>query len=119
MRVALGPGVVLAHVLQGLFHPARKVREVSLLASFHSFSLPCPDHPILYRSTGKFTTRFTWERKTLWLVVLSFCLLAVSDTDPSLFRSSRSPTTLLSNSLMNGTTTNEMSCSNGSNLCQL
>ncbi|GJN89805.1 hypothetical protein Rhopal_002794-T1 [Rhodotorula paludigena] len=28
MRVALGPGVVLSHVLQGLFHPARKVREV-------------------------------------------------------------------------------------------
>lgn len=28
MRVALGPGVVLAHILQGLFHPARKVREV-------------------------------------------------------------------------------------------
>ncbi|GAA5906600.1 hypothetical protein JCM6882_008071 [Rhodosporidiobolus microsporus] len=28
MRVALGPGVVLNHVLQGLFHPARKVREV-------------------------------------------------------------------------------------------
>ncbi|KAI5476004.1 splicing factor 3B subunit 1 [Pseudohyphozyma bogoriensis] len=27
MRVALGPGVVLAHVLQGLWHPARKVRE--------------------------------------------------------------------------------------------
>ncbi|GAA5971893.1 hypothetical protein JCM11641_001559 [Rhodosporidiobolus odoratus] len=28
MRVSLGPGVVMAHVLQGLFHPARKVREV-------------------------------------------------------------------------------------------
>ena len=28
MRVALGPGVVLNHVLQGLFHPARRVREV-------------------------------------------------------------------------------------------
>ncbi|GAA5889744.1 hypothetical protein JCM8208_001120 [Rhodotorula glutinis] len=28
MRVALGPGIVLQHVLQGLFHPARKVREV-------------------------------------------------------------------------------------------
>lgn len=28
MRVALGPGVVLSHVLQGLWHPARKVREV-------------------------------------------------------------------------------------------
>ncbi|KAL8280130.1 hypothetical protein RQP46_007460 [Phenoliferia psychrophenolica] len=28
MRVALGPGIVLAHVLQGLWHPARRVREV-------------------------------------------------------------------------------------------
>ena len=28
MRVALGPGVVLNYCLQGLFHPARKVREV-------------------------------------------------------------------------------------------
>jgi splicing factor 3B subunit 1 len=27
-RVALGPGVVLGYVLQGLFHPARRVREV-------------------------------------------------------------------------------------------
>lgn len=30
MRIALGPGLVLAHVLQGLWHPARKVREVRL-----------------------------------------------------------------------------------------
>jgi splicing factor 3B subunit 1 len=28
MRVTLGPGVLLNYVLQGLFHPARKVREV-------------------------------------------------------------------------------------------
>jgi splicing factor 3B subunit 1 len=28
MRVALGPSIVLNYVLQGLFHPARKVREV-------------------------------------------------------------------------------------------
>ena len=28
MRVSLGPGVVLSYVLQGLFHPARRVREV-------------------------------------------------------------------------------------------
>lgn len=27
LRVALGPGVILYHTLQGLFHPARKVRE--------------------------------------------------------------------------------------------
>jgi splicing factor 3B subunit 1 len=30
MRVTLGPGVLLSYVLQGLFHPARKVREVSI-----------------------------------------------------------------------------------------
>ncbi|KAJ6623945.1 small nuclear ribonucleoprotein [Mycena sp. CBHHK59/15] len=28
MQVALGPGVLLSYLLQGLFHPARKVREV-------------------------------------------------------------------------------------------
>ncbi|KAJ7233301.1 hypothetical protein O6H91_16G028400 [Diphasiastrum complanatum] len=28
MRVALGPAIVLSYCLQGLFHPARKVREV-------------------------------------------------------------------------------------------
>ncbi|CAG0909037.1 unnamed protein product [Cyprideis torosa] len=28
MRVSLGPGRMLTYILQGLFHPARKVREV-------------------------------------------------------------------------------------------
>merc|ERR1711881_500628 len=28
MRVALGPAVILSYLLQGLFHPARKVREI-------------------------------------------------------------------------------------------
>jgi splicing factor 3B subunit 1 len=27
LRLALGPSVILNYVLQGLFHPARKVRE--------------------------------------------------------------------------------------------
>ena len=27
-RVALGPGIIMLHTLQGLFHPARRVREV-------------------------------------------------------------------------------------------
>jgi splicing factor 3B subunit 1 len=31
MRVTLGPGILLSYVLQGLFHPARKVREVSFI----------------------------------------------------------------------------------------
>ncbi|KAJ8583607.1 nuclear protein-like protein [Rhizopogon salebrosus TDB-379] len=29
MRVCLGPGILLSYVLQGLFHPVRKVREVN------------------------------------------------------------------------------------------
>jgi splicing factor 3B subunit 1 len=28
MRLGVGPGVVLSYVLQGLYHPARRVREV-------------------------------------------------------------------------------------------
>ncbi|KAL1405119.1 U2 snRNP component prp10 [Vanrija albida] len=28
MRIGIGPGVVLSYVLQGLFHPARRIREV-------------------------------------------------------------------------------------------
>ena len=28
LRVALGPSVLLSYVVQGLFHPARKVRDV-------------------------------------------------------------------------------------------
>jgi len=31
MRVALGAGILLSYVLQGLFHPARKVREVRVV----------------------------------------------------------------------------------------
>lgn len=27
MRVSLGPGIILLYTLQGLFHPARRVRE--------------------------------------------------------------------------------------------
>lgn len=28
MRVGLGPGVLMSYILQGLFHPSRRVREV-------------------------------------------------------------------------------------------
>lgn len=38
LQVALGPGVMLSYVAQGLFHPARKVREVSVTA--YHFDLP-------------------------------------------------------------------------------
>ena len=40
-RVALGPMVVLQYVLQGLFHPARRVREVywKLYNSLYMYSV--------------------------------------------------------------------------------
>jgi splicing factor 3B subunit 1 len=41
MRVCLGPGILLSYVLQGLFHPARKVREVRL--SSHTFYITITD----------------------------------------------------------------------------
>ena len=28
LRVALGPGILLHYTLQGMFHPARRVREI-------------------------------------------------------------------------------------------
>jgi hypothetical protein len=46
MRVSLGPGIVLSHVLQGLFHPARKVREVRLLSLRSLLLLPDTDSAI-------------------------------------------------------------------------
>ena len=45
LRCALGPTVVLQYATQGLFHPARKVREVywkiynNLCIHFHSFNI--------------------------------------------------------------------------------
>lgn len=39
MRVGLGPGVLMSYILQGLVHPARKVREVSkILFLVHAFN---------------------------------------------------------------------------------
>ena len=64
MRVTLGPGVLLSYVMQGLFHPARKVREVSLPpASSFSSGAPLTTHG-LARSIGASTTRYTSARQT-------------------------------------------------------
>ena len=67
MRVTLGPGVLLSYVLQGLFHPARKVREVSPYVFF-----PCSPGAsltrgfvrVLIRSIGASTTRCTSAQQT-------------------------------------------------------
>ena len=42
MRLGLGPGVLMSYILQGMFHPARRVREVywrMYSKFFHSFGL--------------------------------------------------------------------------------
>ena len=57
MRVTLGPGILLSYVLQGLFHPARKVREVRVALISLKPLLIC------LRYTGAFTTRYTLERR--------------------------------------------------------
>jgi splicing factor 3B subunit 1 len=63
MRVTLGPGILLSYVLQGLFHPARKVREVS-----HRYltSLDFVVDALRKRFIGEFIMRFTSELKIRW-----------------------------------------------------
>jgi splicing factor 3B subunit 1 len=61
MRVSLGPGVLLSYVLQGLFHPARKVREVRL--SLRS-RLRIADPRFMNRYIGEFTMHCILEQQT-------------------------------------------------------
>lgn len=58
MRVTLGPGVLLSYVLQGLFHPARKVREVRLFFAWHKESSFLTAY--CSRFIGVSTTHSTW-----------------------------------------------------------
>jgi splicing factor 3B subunit 1 len=64
MRVTLGPGVLLSYVMQGLFHPARKVREVSLPPFFFSRLGHSLTARISIRSIGASTMRCTSARQT-------------------------------------------------------
>jgi len=41
MRLGLGPGVLMSYILQGMFHPARRVREVYWRMYSKSFFLIC------------------------------------------------------------------------------
>jgi hypothetical protein len=62
MRVTLGPGVLLSYTLQGLFHPARKVREVRNLN--HLFWVLITNFYLRY--IGGFTTRCILVPPTPW-----------------------------------------------------
>ena len=60
MRVSLGPGNVLLYVLQGLFHPARRV-WLFLVFEFLTFIFR------LGKYIGEFIICCMWEVKMLWL----------------------------------------------------
>ncbi|KWU47309.1 small nuclear ribonucleo protein [Rhodotorula sp. JG-1b] len=68
MRVALGPGVVLAHILQGLFHPARKVREVYWHV-YNSLYMGAQDALVAFYPTleGLSDERNVYERDSLMM----------------------------------------------------
>ncbi|ORY91526.1 small nuclear ribonucleo protein [Leucosporidium creatinivorum] len=51
MRIALGPGIVLNYVLQGLWHPARRVREVSFSQIYSSLYMGAQDALVPYYPT--------------------------------------------------------------------
>lgn len=68
IMVALGPNVILQYTIQGLFHPARKVREVywrifNTLYVYHSDAL-VPGYPMIENEGEN-----TYERTTLELFV--------------------------------------------------
>eukprot|EP00756_Hemistasia_phaeocysticola_P014988 Hpha_TRINITY_DN15377_c2_g8::TRINITY_DN15377_c2_g8_i1::g.88475::m.88475/K12828/SF3B1, SAP155; splicing factor 3B subunit 1 len=46
-RVSLGPGVVLMYLLQGMFHPARKVREI-YWKMYNNLYIGCQDALVAY-----------------------------------------------------------------------
>lgn len=53
MRVALGPGVVLNYVMQGLWHPARRVREI-FWQIYSSLYMGAQDALVPYYPTSEF-----------------------------------------------------------------
>lgn len=64
LGVALGPGVVLSYVWAGLYHPARRIREVCLAADYSTLLF---ELMMISRSaTGLSTTRYTSDIKMQW-----------------------------------------------------
>ena len=78
MRVCLGPGVLLSYVLQGLFHPARKVREVRLFPTMLS-APPILIYFTTARSTGASTTHCIWALRMLWSPSILILVSSVKD----------------------------------------
>ena len=66
MRVALGPGVLLNHTLQGIVHPARKVRE-PYVRVYNSCYLGAADAMVPYYPNFDATSGAEGERGNDWV----------------------------------------------------
>lgn len=68
LRVALGPGIVLQYTLQGLFHPARRVREV-FWKQFNTTYVACQASMIPFYPVVEDTPRNTFTRHELMITL--------------------------------------------------
>jgi len=68
MRLSLGPAIVLNYLLQGLFHPARKVREV-YWKLYNNLYIGAQDALVQFYPMFDDDTRNTYRRHELDLFV--------------------------------------------------
>lgn len=79
MRVALGPGILLNYVLQGLWHPARRVREV-FWQIYSSLYMGSQDALVPYYPTSEFAcSPFGCLRLETDFVLCIVCLAPVPE----------------------------------------
>ncbi|ORZ40130.1 armadillo-type protein [Catenaria anguillulae PL171] len=65
LRVALGPGIVLNYIVQGLFHPARRVREIYWKV-YNSMYIGAQDAMVPYYPKVPSDERHRWTREELY-----------------------------------------------------
>ena len=68
LRVALGPGVILNYVMQGLFHPARRVRQVYWKV-YNNVYIGAQDSLVAYYPVVENDERNTYEKYELDYVI--------------------------------------------------
>ena len=68
MRVTLGPGILMNYLLQGLFHPARKVRDV-YWGQYNSLLVGAGDALVPFQPRAPDTPRNAFRRHELDLVL--------------------------------------------------
>lgn len=68
IRVAVGPGILLQYCLQGMFHPARRVREV-YWKIYNNVYIGAQDGLIAYYPRVEDDGRNNYSRRELDLIV--------------------------------------------------